>query len=243
MRGTTFGRLVEMARAEARLTVNPAAGLNINEHLKQIVSRVYENLWDEVAWPHLEQAFQITLQQGEVLYDVPEGATQERLLDKDAFATYPNESRRWPVVSQEIGWQHYNQLDPKMGQTLDPVRFWCVRPDDRIEVWPAPATDTAVLSLKGIRKVAPLVQNGDVCELDDRLVVLFAAGEILGDKGQNKQIQAQRLLQRLQGSARKRRVFSMLSERASVLPPRRVEVMYVPAGNGSGGDDGLTGLI
>lgn len=235
-RGKTFGQIVDATRAEARMTNNPAAGLNANQNVRQVIARTYENLWDQTDWPHLEAAFEIQLQAGQQFYDIPSGVRAERLSEKAGYAYYPGDARRYPVTSKDIGWSEYNELEPSVStQRLDPMRFWCLRADDRIEVWPVPATGWPTvqnsLFLRGIRNVDPLVDDGDICQLDDRLVTLFAAAELMGpEKGQPKLSQAQSLLARLTGKLNKRRTFSMLEGHSGGVSPRRVEVIYTRGG-------------
>lgn len=234
-RGQTLGQLMTAVRAEARMTTNAAAGLNSNENIRQVVARIYENLWDQTDWPHLEATFEIQLQAGQSLYGIPAGVRSERLSEKAGYAYYPGDARRYPVRAKDIGWVEYNELEPSIPtQRLDPMRFWCIRPDDMIEVWPVPATGWPTtqnsLFLRGIRNVEPLVDDADICELDGRLVSLFAAAELMGDKGQPKLAQAQTLLGRLTGKLNKRRTFSMLDGQSGPMSPRRIEVIYTRAG-------------
>jgi len=69
------------------------------------------------------------------------------------------------------------------------VSHWRVYEGEQIEVWPIP-TDNAdttsregQLKIVGTRNLNPLVADGDVCDLDDRLVAMFAAVEFITDPG------------------------------------------------------------
>lgn len=72
-----------------------------------------------------------------------------------------------------------------------------------------PASDTQRLQFVGIRNLRPLVENTDVADLDDRLIVLFAAAEILANqksasaqiKLANAQARFSRLKSRVTGGA------------------------------------------
>jgi hypothetical protein len=233
-RGTSLGALAQMVRAEARFNSTADAGLNAEESIRTAIARTYESLLRDNDWPHLITRHEITLAAGQYQYSLPTTVEPERIFADDAWAYYPNELRRYPISAEEINYRRYNELDPTdTAGRLDPVRLWMLIPDDMIEVWPCPATDGATLSFRGVKKCDRLVEDADLCLLDDRLVSLFVAAELLGpEDGQLKLRQAQTLLSSLKGSLNKRRVFDMRgdSQNAPYLPPRRLEVIYVRTG-------------
>ena len=51
----------------------------------------------------------------------------------------------------------------------------------QIEVWPLPAS-AQTLRVVGIRELRSLISNSDVADLDDQMIVLFAAAKILKAK-------------------------------------------------------------
>ena len=231
-RGTNLGQLVQMVRAEARLTTSSNAGLNSDQNIRAIIARTYEDLVADYTWPHLLDDFTVTLQAGQYLYAVPDGVTQERLMARNAFVYYATDARRWPIEADAITWEHYNLMDPEVtAGRMDPVRLWQMRSDDMIEVWPCPATDGGILTFKGVRKVTRLVNDADVCVLDDRLLVLFSAAEVLGaEAGKPKLTQAQQLLRRLEGQENKRRTYSMVGSHRPRIGAGRLLVTYARAG-------------
>jgi type VI protein secretion system component VasK len=230
-RGATLQRIVQLVKAEARLNTSANAGLNAEEMIRTAIARTYEGLLRQHDWPHLIERTEITLAAGQYRYAIPATVEAERLFEEHAWVYYPAEDRRYPISAEEITFAHYNALDPDdTGGRLDPVRLWMLIPDEMIQVWPCPATSGGKLSFRGLRKVAQLVADADVCHLDDRLISLFVAAEIMGpEKGQPKLAQAQALLANLKGSLNKRRTFSMLGDSTHELhrPPRRLEVVYV----------------
>lgn len=229
-RGANLSTLEQLVRAEARYNTSAAAGINSSDNIRTTIARTYENLWRQHDWPHLVTWHTITLAIGQYLYDCPAGVQVDRLLDRESYVYYPSLSKRYPVFAQEIGYAQYNTLDPAetSGRT-DPIQLWAIRPDDKIEVWPAPAT-AGTLYLRGVRNVAPLVEDADVAELDDRLISLFAAAELLGEKGIPKLRQAQSLLVTLRGSLSKRRAFDMRGTAEHTRQPAgHVEVIYTRA--------------
>jgi hypothetical protein len=232
-RNQTLDRIVQLVRAEAGHFTSASAGINMDETIRVAVSRTYEALAREHDWPHLIETFEIPLAAGQFAYGIPAGADPDRLIADDAHAYYVSDKRRYPVCCEDITWQHKNERDPTvLAERLDPVRIWTRAPDDRIEVWPTPATDNnGTLYLKAHRLVTPLVAGADLCRLDDRMVSLFVAAEMLGaDRGRPKLSQAQALLGNLKGSLNPRRSFNMLGSDGRDGPaPRRVEVVYTRA--------------
>jgi hypothetical protein len=72
-----------------------------------------------------------------------------------------------------------NNCDSELNERRDPVCAWEFFEDNQYEVWPMPATNTGILRFTGIQKLPPLREDADRAVLDDRLIVLYAAGEWL----------------------------------------------------------------
>lgn len=233
-RGATLSRLVQLTRAEARHNTSANAGLNAMEKIKTTIARTYEDLLRDHDWPHLIERHTVDLSAGQYRYSLPTTVEPERILSDDAFAYYPALGRRYPIHATEITWHHLNTMDPDLAAgRMDPVQLWMIIPDDMIQVWPCPATTGGQISFRGVRKVPSLVADGDVCQLDDRIVSLFSAAELLGpEEGQPLLRQAQSLLSALKGSLNKRRSFDMRGDCAANMrrPAQRLEVVYVRAG-------------
>jgi hypothetical protein len=61
---------------------------------------------------------------------------------------------------------------------------WQIHDGNQFEVWPLPASNGALVRFSGRRKITPLVGDDDRCDLDDQLVVLYAAAEVEAKKSQ-----------------------------------------------------------
>jgi hypothetical protein len=85
----------------------------------------------------------------------------------------------WHNVSYGIGPNEYNAFDADRGQTTDPVIKWRHYEGNQFEVWPVPAAENQVFRFKAIKKLPSLIAVSDRAELDDNLIVLFAAAEYL----------------------------------------------------------------
>jgi hypothetical protein len=137
----------------------------------------------------------------------------------------------WRPLEFGIDERHYSIFDPDIDQRSDPVMRWDIAEDvqdtagevDRrgmFEIWPLPPIDGEAggslehnLRLTGTRNLNRLTQSNDRADLDNDLIVLFCAGELLapGDpaSSQIKLAAAQRLLLQLRGNADKKDTFVM----------------------------------
>lgn len=185
-----FLQLISDLRAELERASEPAVGVSDYPTLKTKLNRVYETLYADFDWPHLTKTFDpIQLQAGERYYDFPEDLDFDRLTEKPV--TWVN---RLPIpIERGIVFADYAAFNSEAGVQVDPVVKWDVRYDDQndkemIEVWPIPASGANTLQFRGIQKFAPLVDDNDICRLDDKMIVLFAAAELAPVKGGNKQL-------------------------------------------------------
>ena len=184
-RGITFAECVVQLRDEIGRDHDPSVGISDLSGLKQIISRVYEDLWDEVDWPHLRTEFdKISLNAGQRYYDLPTA-------NSGAFT--PNYERIERIVTWYSGLPHpiqrgitpdnYATYDSTTGVKADPVLRYDIRftgTKEQIEMWPIPSVSSVYsVQITGIPKVVRLVNDADVLNLDDRLVVLICAAELL----------------------------------------------------------------
>lgn len=189
-RGTQLLKLVEMLREEVNRATNVAVGNDDLPGLKNKLSRTQEVLWDEYDWPFLRQVFPAKqMQAGERYYDFPVGLSVNRIDDNDGtdgpgvvcwFSNLP------VPIKRGIGFNEYAIYNSDNGVRQEPALAWDVRwtgAKDQFEVWPVPVTNTASIQFKGIRKLRPLIADSDVADLDDQMIVLFAAAEILSRQG------------------------------------------------------------
>lgn len=206
-RGTTLGSLVSKLRTAARYDPNPALSLNLVPLMEQTLSDTQERLYDEFDWPFLRVRRDKTLAAGQRYYDIPNDLNLERIIQVDV-----RNGDRWLPVERGITLDHYSSIDSDANKRMDPVCRWEVMDTgngEQIEVWPVPATNGALLRFTGIRKLTPLVKQSDRADLDDQLIVLFSAGELLsGAKHPEAEIKFRQAAQRkdiLQGRVTKRR--------------------------------------
>lgn len=184
MRGTQFIKLLEMLRAELGRATSVAVGVSDAEGLKIKLRTRQELLYDDYDWPFMRKRFDRPLYQDERYYDVPPGMNLERI--EEAWVYFGNLPRKVDRVIDEKDYAYFNS---DQGITADPVLKWDVRstgdvtsssPDlEQIEVWPIPASNNQTMVWRGIRQLRPLIKDGDVCDLDDQIIVLLTAAELL----------------------------------------------------------------
>lgn len=178
MRRKQFVQLISDLRAELGKSVDPAVGVADLPSLKQTIGRVYESLYDSYDWPHLTRFFdKTTLLAGERFYDFPEDTDYDKV---ERVVIWDNTS---PIgIDRGIDFEEYAQFDSNEGVRSDPVMKWDVRDVDGatvLEVWPIPSSNGYSIQFKGKKKFVPLVDDADLCLLDDQLVVLMCAAELL----------------------------------------------------------------
>lgn len=185
MRGKTLEALVDDLRAETRLSLNPAHNAQDRDVQVKHLQRVQEWLWDDYDWPHLRVERLIPLQAGQRYYAFPSDLSMDRV---EQFSVQA-EGRRAAKLVAGIGDDEYDVTSSDAGERAWPPRRWRYTESQDFEVWPVPdrtydaTTGDGLLKITGIRTLAPLVDSSDRADLDDRLIVLFAAAERLAASG------------------------------------------------------------
>lgn len=235
-RRTTLVKLLDDLRAEARISLNPAHNAQVRlVHIKML-QRVQERLWDDFAWPHLRVQRQKPAEIGQRYYSVPEGMSVDRIERIELFT-----DGGWRLLDPGINGGHYAAWNSDLDARSWPPRAWQIHEDMDIEIWPI--SDTAgdadtlegYLRFTGIRNLNPLVADTDRADLDDRMIVLYAAAEILAASGakdaQLKLDQANAIYARHRGHLTPRKTIKMFGIGEPVLPRKIVISQYRPAGS------------
>lgn len=194
-RGTTLGQLVHDLRIEAGLDPNPALSLNVVPKLQQLIRREQERLYDEFDWPFLRITRDVVLQAGDRYYDIPNDMNLERIERIDYFW-----GDKWYPLERGICTEHYNIHDSDADIRQEPAARWDVKDTgsgEQVEIWPIPVTNGRLVRFTGIRKLTPLITDADRADLDDMMVVLFAAAEYLGEGKPEAQIKREKARTRL----------------------------------------------
>ena len=201
-RNTTLQVLLNDLRSESGHAISSALGKSTQEMMVNLLNRVQRRLWEDFAWPFLQVKKDITLQAGQRYYDIPSGLTLERVQS----ASFKNGSS-WHKIFYGISTQDYTVHDSDTGSRSWPIRKYEAYGAVQVEVWPIPSenanvtTGDGLFRLEGTGNLSTFVSMSDTADLDDQLIVLFAAAELLtrqkSPDAQLKQQQAQVHYQRL----------------------------------------------
>ena len=183
-RGTQLLQLVSMLREEVSRATSVAVGVEDLPMLKRKLKRTQEMLYDDYDWPFLRQVFPLkTLYANEQYYDFPTSVNVERV--EDVWLWYSNLPKK---LVRGIGVNEYAIYNSGNGVTQEPAMRWDVRwtgTKEQFEIWPIPTSNTQTVQFTGIRKLRALVNDSDVCDIDDLAIVLTVAAEILAKQDAN----------------------------------------------------------
>jgi hypothetical protein len=173
--GTTLSNLVDQLRAEIGASTNVGQGVNNLSSLQQTLRRNQERLWNEYNWPHLIIDRDEKLFAGQRYYSFDADLDYNRIL-----GAWVNYSNAFEPVGYGFDPTIYAASNSEIGTRSDPIKLWRHYEGNQYEVWPVPAGKTAqTLRFRAVRKLTPLLANSDKADLDDILIVLFSAAEIL----------------------------------------------------------------
>lgn len=177
MRGRTLTQLIESVRLESGRSASTTLGQNEEPALKQRINRAYEFFWFDYNWNHLKiMDADKAVSAGTYKFDPPTSVDLERL-EKVAVRF----STLWRPVERGITTELYNALDSEADVRSEPIEKYDIQwtgSAPQIVVWPRPIADTTV-RFQGYKAFAKLVNGSDVCLLDDQLIYLHVAAELL----------------------------------------------------------------
>lgn len=207
-RGTQLSALVDALRAEIGASTNVAMGVNALPQLHQILNRTQERLWNDFDWGFAYIERDEPMVNGERYYAFDNDIDFGRIVS--AHVKY---SSSWRPLEYGIGPEQYNSSDPEDGEKEDPPTRWRHYEGNQFEVWPMPSSDECVIRFKAIKKLPKMIEGSDVALLDDNLIVLFAAAELLAkaksEDASAKLQSAQALYNKLKGQGVKTDVFTL----------------------------------
>jgi hypothetical protein len=199
-RNKTLISLLQDYRIEVGASSNPAHNSNARDAQVLALQKAQERLWRKHDWPFLRVRRFIDLQAGQRYYD-SRGAELE---DGTAAADLGLERLEdievrwgddWTPVCPGITAAQYSNYDSDLDERSWPVERWQVYEEEQFEIWPIPSdnADTTTLEgrmrLTGIRDLRPLVADNDRADLDDDLIVKYAAlGSLSRSGSKNAQV-------------------------------------------------------
>lgn len=189
-RNNQFLNLVTMLRSELGRSANVAVGVADITRLKYQINKAYSFLYKDHDWPHLMRLFTpIELQAGQRYYDLPAELNYDRI--DSAYTYYGSQPQK---VFRGIDMSHYSAYNSEQGARSSPAMRYDLRDvggDEQIEAWPIPSTNTDILQFYGIRAAPTLVNDADLCLLDDYMVVLKAAFSLTTNADDRRRIAAE----------------------------------------------------
>jgi len=224
-RGKPFGKLVEALRDEVYMAPSAALSKNVDTALKRTLRRHYERLWDEHPWPHLRVYRDKLMQAGERYYSFPPDLLFEDI-EKVVFQELGTDT--WHTLRYGVHPDDLETYNSDAGERSDPVYAWAAFEENQFEVWPVPAVNGGAFRIYGRKTFVEPVEETDIVDLDDQMIVLFAAADWLTKQGskdaQMKLQQAAARFNRMKGKQSKTGVWPIqsASDRGSAGPTTRV---------------------
>lgn len=170
-------KLIADLRAETGRTQNVAVGVDEVENLKILLQRTQETLYDSHDWSFLNVERSISLANGQRYYDFPSDLNNDRI--QQVSLKY---NSVYHHLERGIGPNEMNAYDSNDDERNSPSMRWDIRDTgvkEQMEIWPIPNNDNDRVHLWGTKALSPLIEENDRADLDDRLIVLFAAAELL----------------------------------------------------------------
>lgn len=188
---TTWGDVIEMTRNEAGLSSNTSRGIDHLDHIKQVTKRIYKTLAEDYDWRHLElkrdsSVSRKILQAGSRYYDYPAAVNPQKIT-----GLWVKWGNVWCEVDYGITYHDRTAQDPDNNNRADPITAWMAYGEAQFEVWPLPATNGVAdgsneVAFEGQKIVTDLTADASRLDMDDHLVALMAATEILMGNGQKE---------------------------------------------------------
>lgn len=205
--GSTLGQIVVLAREEAGQTTDASLGQNTAESVRTAVRRTYRRLHAAWQWPHLRIRRTKAMQAGTRYYAFPTDLDPNRI--EEVWARESN-TDDWHPVAYNIGLEHLNSYRSDLDERSDPVWRWMRYGQTMFEVWPIPESNNGSVQMTGFSKASALVADSDTVDLDDTLVSLYVAAELLARKespdAKMKLQQADILFNQLKTNSQHRRI-------------------------------------
>lgn len=206
-RGTTLATLRSMLKTECGYNLQTGVAVAQDTELNGFLANMQQWLWSQYQWPFLYSHEDVATVAGTRYYNYPSTISLD----------YPTKIEtkwgvQWFPVDYGISGDEYEAVDPDRGQTIDPIRRWQNYTSTQMEIWPVPSTGQT-LRFWGTKLLDPLISDTDTADLDDLLIVLYAAAEKLSRNKQKdadeKRQRGLALFNRLRSASRPNVLFTM----------------------------------
>lgn len=171
--------VLRLTRLEARRAANPSMNEAEKAKLVHLVNRVQDTLYMGHFWSFLQKRTPVVLYPGQRFYDIPSGYNLDRI-----ETIYYKDDTNYLPLHRGISLDCYNTYDSFTDERSDPPERWDIVDNEgaeQLEIWPIPQTSGYQLFIQGLRTITPLVNDTDIVELDDFMIALYCASELLMD--------------------------------------------------------------
>lgn len=174
---TQLGDLVTMLRNEIGASTDPTQGLNQLPALQHLIQRTQQMLYDDFTWKHMLADIDVDLVAGQRYYSFPPEINFDLIYG--AWVNFTGST--WQPIQYGIDPTFYNYSNPEVeGNRSSPCSHWNHYDTNSFEVWPVPDSNTTQkIRFRCTRNLRPLLANADECDIDDILITMFAASELL----------------------------------------------------------------
>lgn len=170
-RGRQLSQLLNQLQAEAGMSVLPSSSVSSRDHRVQLLNRVQARLYAAFDWDFAFIKRDMDVIAGERRVGQPADVEFDRT-SYCALATFGRND--WRELAYGINEANYRQVaEGEQGEPLAwaPSEGW-------VELWPTP-DNHYTLRFRGYRTLPLMVDTDDRALLDDTLIVLFAASELM----------------------------------------------------------------
>ena len=203
-RNTSLSQLLTQLQAEVGLSLLPASGTSSKDHRIQLLNRVQDRLYRSFDWDFSVIRRDVPVVKGDRFLTFPSSIDLERI-DVATMSTTAN-GNDWRELGYGIGDGDYRQQAE--GDQGSPLK-WAPYEGGKFELWPA-ADGPYRVRFWGVATLVKMVADSDRAILDDTLIVLHAASEVLKrqkapdweDKLRDAQVHLTRLRAQMGGNKR-----------------------------------------
>lgn len=146
-----------------------------------LISDKQKWLANEYDFPFLEDRFDVAVGPGARYLSFPtidnEGVTVAMNLERP-YLVERFWANQWNVMDYGIGSEEFNYLNSDQGVAMDPIQRWRWSQESQFEIWPI-TVGSQVVRFTGQRALDALTSANDTADLDDEMLVLFVAGDLL----------------------------------------------------------------
>jgi len=175
--GVTLINLRRDLRAETGQSLNVAQGVQSQATQDNQLDRQQRELWDAWSWPHLTYWGDLPISAGQAAYAYP----SEMPFDQIRRIMISTDGSNWSLLSYGLSAFDINPNatgTPRRWGNVVSVEGGVTNPVGNLLLVPTPDADMT-MRFEGQAPCNSLIADDDVCVLDSKAIVLFAAAEIL----------------------------------------------------------------